>query len=202
MKNDLRSLRDYFQSLPVYTPAFDETIEAVVARIDMRVVKKKGEVISELSPENKDFWFLTNGFLKEMYRNSYQQSDALFNVIPPRSIFVNEDTLFLDKHPQHYYLAQTDVTILRFSQQAFEEIFQQFPLVQLLYVSGTAEIQKNRRARLMLLRMPKTIDRVHWVRTYRPELFRNMDRITLAQYIGVSRASLYRAFEKTDKFQY
>jgi DNA-binding XRE family transcriptional regulator len=33
-------------------------------------------------------------------------------------------------------------------------------------------------------------------------LYHIMDRITLAQYIGVSRASLYRAFEKNKKYQF
>jgi len=202
MKRATEALRAYFKSLPVYTPAFDETIEAVISRVDKKIEYKRGEHIAELSPDNKDFWFLTSGFLKEMYRNPYSQGDTLFNLIPPQSIFVNEDTLFLGKHPQHYFTAYTDVNILRFSQRSFEEIFREYPLVQLLYVSGTAEIQKNRRMRLTMLRMPKTIDRVDWVKTNRPDLYRFMDRITLAQYIGVSRASLYRAFDKTGKYQY
>ncbi|MEK9997062.1 MAG: hypothetical protein VW851_00290, partial [Cryomorphaceae bacterium] len=66
----------------------------------------------------------------------------------------------------------------------------------------TAEIQKNRRARLIMLRMRRTIDRVEWVKTNRPDLYKHMDRVTLAQYIGVSRAGLYRAFEKSNKFQF
>lgn len=202
MKTDKEVLRTYFKSLPVYTAAFDETIDAIVNSIGYALEIKKGQIINELNPENKDFWFLKDGFLKEMYRNTYVKEDSLFNLIPPNSIFVNEDTLFLDKRPQHYFVAYTDSRIIQFSQENYAKILQDYPLVQLLYVAGTAEIQKNRRARLTMLRMSKTLDRVQWVREFRPDLYRYMDRITLAQYIGVSRASLYRAFEKTDKYQY
>lgn len=202
MKTNKEALRKYFKSLPVYTPAFDKTIDAIVNAVGYSTELKKGQIIKELNPENKDFWFLKDGFLKEMYRNTYLKEDSLFNLIPPNSIFVNEDTLFLDKRPQHYFVAYTDSSIVQFSQENYEKILQDYPLVQLLYVAGTAEIQKNRRARLTILRMSKTLDRVQWVREFRPDLYRYMDRITLAQYIGVSRASLYRAFEKTDKYQY
>lgn len=202
MKTDKEALRSFFKALPVYTPAFDETIDAIVNDIgDAREIKK-GQIVQELSPENKDFWFLKDGFLKEMYRNTYVKEDSLFNLIPPDSIFVNEDTLLLNKRPQHYFVAYTDARILQFKLESYERILKKYPLVQLLYIAGTAEIQKNRRARLTMLRMSKTLDRVKWVREFRPELYRYMDRITLAQYIGVSRASLYRAFEKTDKYQF
>jgi len=202
MKTDKEALRAYFKSLPVYTAAFNETIDAIVNSIGYFTEIKKGQIIKELNTENKDFWFLKDGFLKEMSGNTYMKEDFLFNLIPPNSIFVNEDTLFLDKRPQHYYVAYTDARIVQFSQENYEKILQDYPLVQLLYVAGTAEIQKNRRARLTMLRMSKTLDRVQWVREFRPDLYRYMDRITLAQFIGVSRASLYRAFEKIDKYQY
>ena len=202
MKTDKEALRSYFKALPVYTPAFDETIDAIVNDIGGAREVKKGQIVKELSPENKDFWFLKEGFLKEMYRNTYVKEDSLFNLIPPDSIFVNEDTVLLNKRPQHYFVAYTDARILQFKLESYERISKQYPLVQLLYIAGTAEIQKNRRARLTMLRMSKTLDRVKWVREFRPELYRYMDRITLAQYIGVSRASLYRAFEKTDKYQF
>ena len=202
MQKVKQALRAYFESLPVYSPALDETIQAVVSHLEDHYHFKKGSIISELGPDNNDFWFLHEGLLKEMYKNTYQNNDTLFNIIPSNAIFVNEDTLFLGNHPQHYFVAYTDVQIVRFSQESFSEVFEKYPLIQLLYVSGTAEIQKNRRARLTMLRMSKTIDRVNWVRAQRPDLYKNMDRITLAQYIGVSRASLYRAFEKNGRYQF
>ena len=136
-----------------------------------------------------------------MYKNPIEKEDSLFSLIPPLSIFVNEDTLFNDQHPQHYYTTYSDVEFIRFKYEDFELINAKYPLLQLLYLSGTAEIQKNRRARLIMLRMRRTIDRVEWVKTNRPDLYKHMDRVTLAQYIGVSRAGLYRAFEKSNKFQ-
>ena len=42
-----------------------------------------------------------------------------------------------------------------------------------------------------MLRMRKTSDRVGGIKEYRPDLFHVMDKVTLAQYIGVSRAGLY-----------
>ena len=201
MKSNQEAMRAYFEALPVYTPAFKSTVDSVVAALGS-VKKKKGQVVEELTLHNKDFWFLKSGFLKEMYKNPIEKEDSLFSLIPPLSIFVNEDTLFNDQHPQHYYTTYSDVEFIRFKYEDFERINAKHPLLQLLYLSGTAEIQKNRRARLIMLRMRRTIDRVEWVKTNRPDLYKHMDRVTLAQYIGVSRAGLYRAFEKSNKFQY
>jgi DNA-binding phage protein len=47
--------------------------------------------------------------------------------------------------------------------------------------------------------MPNTIDRIEWVQSQRGDLYNKMDKVTLAQYIGVSRASLYRAFDKLEE---
>ena len=88
------AMREYFKSLPVYSEFFDEAIDAIIASMDSGISAEKGRVLAELGAMNKDFWFLKNGFLKEMYRSPYAKEDSLFNMIPPSSIFVNEDTLF------------------------------------------------------------------------------------------------------------
>jgi CRP-like cAMP-binding protein len=180
----------------------DETVKAIIDAFDPPVVKKKGSIISELAPPNKDFWFLCDGYLKEIYKNQYLNEDALFNFIPPGSIFVNEDSLFYNKRPQHYYKAYTEVTIASFSNEKFQELKKKYPAIIKLYLSGTAEIQRNRRSRLLMLRMSNTQEKINWVRSQRDDLYKTMDRVTLAQYIGVSRASLYRAFDKTGKSQF
>ena len=198
MRSNNEAMRAYFEALPVYTPAFKSTVDSVVSVLGENVKKRKGQIVEELTLHNKDFWFLKSGFLKEMYKNPFEKEDALFSIIPPLSIFVNEDTLFNDLHPQHYYTTYSDVEFIRFKYEDFERINESHPLLQLLYLSGTAEIQKNRRARLIMLRMRSTIDRINWVKNQRPDLFYYMDRVTLAQYIGVSRAGLYRALEKAD----
>jgi len=202
MNSNQEAMRVYFQSLPVYTPAFKATVNSVVEAVGESVFKKKGQVVEELTLHNKDFWFLKSGYLKEMYKNPFEKEDSLFNLIPPQSIFVNEDALFNDTHPQHYFITYSDVEFIRFKFEDFERINSERPMLQLLYLSGTAEIQKNRRARLLMLRMRNTLDRVQWVKDVRPELYKSMDRSTLAQYIGVSRAGLYRAFEKSNRFQF
>lgn len=196
------AMRYYFESLPVYSEIFDEAIDAVISAMDSTIRAEKGRVLNELGAKNRDFWFLKDGYLKEMYRSPYAKEDGLFNMIPPSSIFVNEDTLFANQRPLHYFTAYTSVEILRLSEENYSRLLQEYPIINLLYISGTAEIQKSRRARLNMLRMNKTPDRIEWVRQQRRELFQIMDRITLAQYIGVSRASLYRAFEKNKKYQY
>ena len=170
--------------------------------MDSTIRAEKGRVLDELGAKNRDFWFLKDGYLKEMYRSPYAKEDGLFNMIPPSSIFVNEDTLFANQRPLHYFTAYTSVEILRLSDENYSRLLREYPIINLLYISGTAEIQKSRRARLNMLRMNKTPDRIEWVQQHRRELFQIMDRITLAQYIGVSRASLYRAFEKNKKYQY
>jgi len=197
------AMREYFKSLPVYSEYFDEAIEALIASMDSGISAEKGRVLVELGATNKDFWFLKDGFLKEMYRSPYSNEDSLFNMIPPSSIFVNEDTLFANQRPQHYFTAYTSVEILRLKEADYLLLLQKYPtIMNLIYLSGTAEIQKSRRERLNMLRMNKTPDRIEWVQQQRRELYHVMDRITLAQYIGVSRASLYRAFEKNKKYQY
>lgn len=196
------AMRSYFESLPVYTPAFKATVDEVVQAVGESVVKRKGQVVEELATTNKDFWLLKSGYLKEMYRNPFEKEDSLFNLIPHGSIFVNEDTLFSDSHPKHYYITYSEVEFVRFSYEDYVKINAKYPLLQMLYISGTAEIQKNRRARLLMLRMRSTIDRIDWVKRERPDLYKVLDRITLAQYIGVSRAGLYRAFDKRDKIQF
>lgn len=202
IRENQEALRSYFMSLPVYTPVFEETVEAVVSKLTDFQSRKRGAVIKELTEPTKDFWFLKSGFLREIYTSQIQTEDALFNLIPPGSIFVNEDMLITNLNTKHYYVAYEDVEILRFPFAAYQELNKQYPLLKLLYLSGTAEIQRNRRSRLVMLRMSNTIDKVNWVRKERPDLFRYMDRVTLSQYIGVSRASLYRAFDKNDKFQF
>lgn len=192
----------FFRSLPAYTTDMEETVKAIIDAFDPPVVKKKGSIISELAPPNKDFWFLCDGYLKEIYKNQYLNEDALFNFIPPGSIFVNEDSLFYNKRPQHYYKAYTEVTIASFSNEKFQELKKKYPAIIKLYLSGTAEIQRNRRSRLLMLRMSNTQEKINWVRSQRDDLYKTMDRVTLAQYIGVSRASLYRAFDKTGKSQF
>lgn len=197
------AMREYFKSLPVYAEFFDEAIDAIITSMDSGISAEKGRVLIELGATNKDFWFLKDGFLKEMYRSPYANEDSLFNIIPPSSIFVNEDTLFANQRPQHYYTAYTSVEILRLREADYLRLLQEYPVVMnLIYLSGTVEIQKSRRERLNMLRMNKTPDRIEWVKQQRRELYHVMDRITLAQYIGVSRASLYRAFEKNKKYQF
>jgi len=197
------AMRNYFESLPVYSEYFDEAIDAIIATMDSGIHAEKGRVLHELGATNKDFWFLKDGFLKEMYRSPYSNEDSLFNMIPPSSIFVNEDTLFANRRPQHYFVAYTSVEILRLKEAEYQKLLQQYPiLINLLYISGTAEIQRGRRERLNMLRMNKTPDRIVWVQQHRRELYQIMDRRTLAQYVGVSRASLYRAFEKNKKYQF
>ena len=197
------AMREYFKSLPVYSEYFDEAIEALIASMDSGISAEKGRVLVELGATNKDFWFLKDGFLKEMYRSPYANEDSLFNMIPPSSIFVNEDTLFANQRPQHYFTAYTSVEILRLKEADYLLLLKKYPtIMNLIYLSGTAEIQKSRRERLNMLRMNKTPDRIEWVQQQRRELYHVMDRITLAQYIGVSRASLYRAFEKNKKYQF
>lgn len=193
---------DFFRGLPAYTTDMEETVRAIIENFNPPVLKKKGSIITELAPPNKDFWFLCDGFLKEIYKNPFQNEDALFNFIPPSSVFVNEDSLFYNKRPQHYYKAYTDVIIASLSHEKFQELKNTYPAIIKLYLSGTAEIQKNRRSRLLMLRMSNTQDRIDWVREQRGDLYKIMDRVTLAQYIGVSRASLYRAFDKTGKSQF
>lgn len=193
---------DFFRGLPAYTTDMEETVRAIIENFNPPVLKKKGSIITELAPPNKDFWFLCDGFLKEIYKNPFQNEDALFNFIPPSSVFVNEDSLFYNKRPQHYYKAYTDVMIASLSHEKFQELKNTYPAIIKLYLSGTAEIQKNRRSRLIMLRMSNTQDRIDWVREQRGDLYKIMDRVTLAQYIGVSRASLYRAFDKTGKSQF
>lgn len=193
---------DFFRGLPAYTTDMEETVRAIIENFNPPVLKKKGSIITELAPPNKDFWFLCDGFLKEIYKNPFQNEDALFNFIPPSSVFVNEDSLFYNKRPQHYYKAYTDVVIASLSHEKFQELKNTYPAIIKLYLSGTAEIQKNRRSRLLMLRMSNTQDRIDWVREQRGDLYKIMDRVTLAQYIGVSRASLYRAFDKTGKSQF
>jgi len=192
----------FFRSLPAYTTDMEETVKAIIDAFNPPVVKKKGSIISELAPPNKDFWFLCDGYLKEIYKNQYLNEDALFNFIPSGSIFVNEDSLFYNKRPQHYYKAYTEVTIASFSNEKFQELKKKYPAIIKLYLSGTAEIQRNRRSRLLMLRMSNTQEKINWVRSQRDDLYKTMDRVTLAQYIGVSRASLYRAFDKTGKSQF
>ena len=193
---------DFFRGLPAYTTDMEETVRAIIENFNPPVFKKKGSIITELAPPNKDFWFLCDGFLKEIYKNPFQNEDALFNFIPPSSVFVNEDSLFYNKRPQHYYKAYTDVVIASLSNEKFQELKNEYPAIIKLYLSGTAEIQKNRRSRLIMLRMSNTQDRIDWVKEQRGDLYKIMDRVTLAQYIGVSRASLYRAFDKTGKSQF
>lgn len=190
---------DFFRGLPAYTSDMEETVQSIVQSFDTPITKPKGSIITELSPPNKDFWFLCEGYLKEIYKNPFHNQDSLFNFIPPFSIFVNEDSLFYNKRPQHYYKAYTDVRIASLSNERFQELKKKFPAIIKLYLSGTAEIQKNRRSRLLMLRMPNTIDRIEWVQSQRGDLYNKMDRVTLAQYIGVSRASLYRAFDKLEE---
>ena len=197
-----QSILDFFKGLPAYTTDMEETVRAIIENFNPPVLKKKGAIITELAPPNKDFWFLCDGFLKEIYKNPFQNEDALFNFIPPSSVFVNEDSLFYNKRPQHYYKAYTDVVIASLSHEKFQELKNTYPAIIKLYLSGTAEIQKNRRSRLIMLRMSNTQDRIDWVREQRGDLYKIMDRVTLAQYIGVSRASLYRAFDKTGKSQF
>ena len=197
------AIREYFKSLPVYSEFFDEAIDAIITSMDSGISAEKGRVLIDLGATNKDFLFLKDGFLKEMYRSPYANEDSLFNMIPPSSIFVNEDTLFANQRPQHYFTAYTSVEILRLREAYYLRLLQEYPVVMnLIYLSGTAEIQKSRRERLNMLRMNKTPDRIEWVQQQRRELYHVMDRITLAQYIGVSRASLYRAFEKNKKYQF
>lgn len=190
---------DFFRGLPAYTSDMEETVHSIVESFDAPILKPKGSIITELAPPNKDFWFLCEGYLKEIYKNPFLNQDSLFNFIPPSSIFVNEDSLFYNKRPQHYYKAYTDVRIASFSNERFQELKKKFPAIIKLYLSGTAEIQNNRRSRLLMLRMPNTHDRIEWVQNKRGDLFNKMDKVTLAQYIGVSRASLYRAFDKLEK---
>lgn len=192
----------FFRRLPAYKSDMDGAIKEIVDNFDHPIVKKKGEIITELAPSNNDFWFLCDGFLKEIYKNPYINEDMLFNFIPPASIFVNEDSLFYDQHPRHYYKAYTDVTFTSLGNKKFLELKDKYPSIIKLYLSGTAEIQKNRRSRLLMLRMSNTQDKINWVRHQRGDLYKIMDRVTLAQYIGVSRASLYRAFDKTGKSQF
>ena len=80
-------MRTYFESLPVYSAYFDEAIDAIIAAMDSGIRAEKGRVLLELGATNKDFWFLKDGFLKEMYRSPYSKEDSLFNMIPPSSIF-------------------------------------------------------------------------------------------------------------------
>ena len=139
------AMRNYFESLPVYSEYFDEAIDAIIAAMDSGIRAEKGRVLLELGATNKDFWFLKDGFLKEMYRSPYSNEDSLFNMIPPSSIFVNEDTLFANRRPQHYFVAYTSVEILRLKEAEYQKLLQQYPiLINLLYISGTAEIQRGR----------------------------------------------------------
>ena len=193
---------DFFRGLPAYTTDMEDAVKAMIENFAPPVIKKKGAILTELAPPNKDFWFLYDGFLKEIYKNPFMNEDALFNFIPPASIFVNEDSLFYNKRPQHYYKAYTNVTIASLSNEKFQELKNKYPAIIKLYLSGTAEIQKNRRSRLLMLRMSNTQDKIDWVRDQRGDLYKIMDRVTLAQYIGVSRASLYRAFDKKGKSQF
>jgi len=202
LKSIEQNIFDFFRSLPAYTTDMEETIQAIFESFNTPVLKKKGAILTELAPPNKDFWFLCDGFLKEIYRNPFQNEDVLFNFIPPSSVFVNEDSLFYNKRPQHYFKAYTDVVIASLSNEKFQELKHKYPALIKLYLSGTAEIQKNRRSRLLMLRMSNTQDRIDWVRNQRGNLYKIMDRVTLAQYIGVSRASLYRAFDKSGKSQF
>lgn len=193
----IRSFRKFFQSLPVYSKAADPAINFLVNGLLEQVQLHKGEHLTRLQGGGKDFYFLVDGYLKEMYKNLYTSEDELFNIIPPLSFFVNEDTLFDQKRPSHYFVAYTKITYLVLPFAVYEEALHKYPVMAKLYLSGTAEIQKSRRSRLLMLRMTSTVDKINWVLQERPDIFQKMDKSTLAQYIGVSRASLYRALEKS-----
>lgn len=182
----------------MYTPAFEGAVDAICDQFTSEIYVKKGDYVKELAVPNNDFFFLSKGYLKEMYKNLYTGEDELFNFTPPSSVFVNEDTLYFNKRPTHFYLAYTDITFLRLSYGKYVELLKEFPEIHILYISGTADIQKNRRNRLAMLRMNSTIEKIKWVKEVRPDIYFEMDRTTLAQFIGVSRASLYRAFDKLD----
>lgn len=186
-------IRKFFQELPNYTPLLEQVVTELADAFGPEKRVRKGEIIKDLATPNKDFFFIKEGFLKEMYKNTYTGEDDLFNIIPPKTIFVNEDTLFFNMRPAHYYVAYTSVRYFRLRHADYMKIMKEFPELQQLYLGTTLRIQKNRRARLTMLRMSSTQDRINWVKTNRPDIYRILDRTTLAQYIAVSRASLYRA---------
>ena len=66
-------MRNYFESLPVYSEYFDEAIDAIIAAMDSGIHAEKGRVLHELGATNKDFWFLKDGFLKEIGRASCRE---------------------------------------------------------------------------------------------------------------------------------
>jgi len=66
------AMRNYFESLPVYSEYFDEAIDAIIAAMDSGIRAEKGRVLLELGATNKDFWFLKDGFLKEMYQSLFE----------------------------------------------------------------------------------------------------------------------------------
>jgi CRP-like cAMP-binding protein len=202
MVNYFPIVRKFFENLPLYTPNHKQVLDELLLSLESPVSLPKGEIIKEMAAPNKDFFFPVEGYLKEMYKNSYSREEELFNIIPPGTIFVNEDTLYFNRRPMHYYVTYTPVTYFRLPYERYQQLSKRFPELQSLHLSASAEVQRNRRKRLTMLRMGSTSDRIKWVRNVRPELYKVMDRITLAQYIGVSRASLYRAFDKNDKSQY
>ena len=59
------------------------------------------------------FWFLKQGYLKEMYKNPFDKEDSLFSLIPPKSILLTR-SLFNDQHPKHYFIAYGDVEFVGF----------------------------------------------------------------------------------------
>ena len=63
---------DFFRRLPTYTTDMEETVKAIINSFTSPIVKKKGAIITELAPPNKDFWFLCDGFLKEIYKNPFK----------------------------------------------------------------------------------------------------------------------------------
>ena len=116
------AMRTYFESLPVYSAYFDEAIDAIIAAMDSGIRAEKGRVLVELGATNKDFWFLKDGFLKEMYRSPYAKEDTLFNMIPPSSIF-RERGYPVRQTEDHniIYVAYTSVEILRLKEAGVSE---------------------------------------------------------------------------------
>ena len=196
------TVSDFFRSLPIYSAIHDDGVKAITESLENPVVVQKGSLIKEMAIPNKDFYFLIDGYLKEMYKNIYTGEDELFNLVPPGTVFVNEDTLYFNRRPSHFYTAYSQVIYAKLTYTTYQKLLEEYPEIRMLHISASAEIQKNRRARLTMLRMSSTPDRVKWVQTVRPDLYKVMDRVTLSQYIGVSRASLYRAFDKNNKSQY
>lgn len=192
--SSLKALKNYFRQLPAYNRSHDECIEFLLVRLTTQKQLPKGAILDDVNENERDFFFLVQGYLKEMYRNPYEQKDELFNFIPTGSIFVNENSHFANSQPPHYYVAHSRVTYIQIPRSVYSEMLEAYPRFNELYLNATAEIQRNRRERLGMLRMSKTLDRIEWVKSHRPDIYKELDKTTLAQYIGVSRASLYRAF--------